>query len=51
MKAQMREANKFGAKIALIIGESEVKSNSITIKNLDKNTQKTCLQSELFNFL
>jgi len=51
MKAQMREANKFGAKIALIIGESEMKSNSITIKNLTKNTQKTCLQSELFNLL
>jgi histidyl-tRNA synthetase len=51
MKAQLREANKLGAELALIIGESEMKSNSIIIKNLSKNTQKTCLQSELFNFL
>ena len=51
MKAQLREANKFGAKIALIIGDSEIKSNSIIIKDLTKNSQKTCPQSELFNFL
>jgi histidyl-tRNA synthetase len=51
MKAQLREANKLGAELALIIGESEMKSNSIIIKNLSDNTQKTCLQSELFNFL
>jgi len=51
MKAQLREANKFGAKIALIIGDSEIKSNSIIIKDLINNFQKTCPQSELFNFL
>ena len=51
IKAQLREANKLGAELALIIGESEMNSNSIIIKNLSKNTQKTCLQSELFNFL
>ena len=51
MKAQLREANKFGAKIALIIGDSEIKSNSIIIKDLINNSQKTCPQSELFNFL
>ena len=51
MKAQLREANKFGAKLALILGESEMDTNSIIIKNLSKNTQRTCLQSELFNFL
>jgi len=51
IKAQMREANKFGAKLALIIGENEMNTNSIIIKNLSNNTQKTCLQSELFNFL
>ena len=51
MKAQLREANKFGAKTALIIGDSEIKSNSIIIKDLTRNSQKTCPQSELFNSL
>tara|TARA_B100001250_G_scaffold410586_1_gene437328 strand:+ start:150 stop:1400 length:1251 start_codon:yes stop_codon:yes gene_type:complete len=51
MKAQLREANKLGVKFALIIGENELNSNSIIVKNLINNTQKTCLQSDLFNFL
>ncbi len=51
MKSQLREANKFGTKIALILGEHEMNTNSIIIKNLSKKTQKTCSQSELFNFL
>ena len=51
MKAQLREANKFGAKTALIIGDSEIKSNSIIIKDLTRNSQKTCPQSELLNSL
>ena len=51
LKAQMREANKLKVNFALILGENELKNNLITIKNFSKKTQKTCHQSELFNFL
>lgn len=41
MKAQMREANKCGAKYAVIIGDSEFENKQITIKNLSESSQET----------
>ena len=39
-KAQMREADSKKAKYTVIIGESEVKNNSISVKNMNTGTQK-----------
>ena len=50
MKSQLREANKLGARFALILGEDEMKNDTIGFKNLKKSIQKTILQSEVLNF-
>ena len=50
MKSQLRDANKSGAKFALILGETEIKDNTIAFKDLGKGIQKTILQSEVINF-
>ncbi|MBQ9441822.1 MAG: histidine--tRNA ligase [Selenomonadaceae bacterium] len=40
MKAQMKQAAKSGAKFALIIGDDEVISKTVTIKNLETSAQE-----------
>ncbi len=40
MKAQMKQAAKSGAKFALIIGEEEINSGTVTIKNLETSEQE-----------
>ena len=40
MKAQMKQAGKSNAKFALIIGEDEVKNNTVTVKNLSNSEQQ-----------
>lgn len=39
MKAQMKFANKLGAKYTAIIGENEIKEDSIILKNMDDSSQ------------
>ena len=50
MKAQLRDANRSGARYAFILGEEEIKSNTINFKDLMENTQKTIPQLNLINF-
>ncbi len=50
MKAQMRAANKVEATYALVIGEDELKSETVTIKNMKDSTQQTIPFSELNSF-
>lgn len=55
-KAQMKQANNSGAAYALIIGEDELASNSISIKDLqakmdDERKQQSMPRSELIAFL
>ena len=40
MKAQMREANKLGARYAIILGEDELKDKSVIIKDLSTSDQE-----------
>lgn len=47
MKAQMKQAAKFGAKFALIIGEDEVKDKTVTVKNLETSEQETISVDEV----
>ena len=39
MKAQMKAAAKSGAKFALIIGDDEVATSTVTVKNLETSAQ------------
>ena len=50
MKSQLRDANRSGARYALILGETEMNDDTIGFKNLEQSTQKTILQSEVLNF-
>ena len=47
MKAQMREANKSGAKFAIILGEIEMETDSVVLKNLKKGTQEIIQQKNV----
>lgn len=40
LKAQMREANRYGARFALILGEDELQSGRAALKDLVKSEQK-----------
>lgn len=51
-KKQMKRADKSGAKIALIIGETELQDNCVTIKDLQGNTeQQTVAMDQLVALL
>tara|TARA_Y100001934_G_scaffold7384_1_gene10030 strand:- start:5039 stop:6304 length:1266 start_codon:yes stop_codon:yes gene_type:complete len=50
MKSQLRDANRSGARFALILGETEMNDNAIGFKDLKQGTQKTIAQSEVTNF-
>ena len=53
LKSKLRRANKDNASYALIIGEEELKSNTIVVKPLlDKNSQQSSMiLSELYDFV
>ena len=50
MKSQLRDANRSGARFALILGETEMNDGTVGFKDLEKGIQKTILQSEVLNF-
>jgi histidyl-tRNA synthetase len=39
LKSQMKDANRLNVLYTIIIGEDEIKSNKVTIKNMDKGSQ------------
>ncbi|HEY4717287.1 MAG TPA: histidine--tRNA ligase [bacterium] len=41
LKSQLRRANKLGARFVLIIGENEMKSGAVTLKNMEAGTQES----------
>lgn len=49
---QLKRADKSGAKFALILGETEIANNTVTVKNLrESSDQKTMTFDELINFI
>ena len=50
MKAQMREANKSGAKFSLILGETEREQKNIQVKDLKNGDQISVAQSDLIHY-
>lgn len=51
MKAQMKRADKFGAKKVLILGENELNEGKIVLKDFTKGEQEEILLSEVENKL
>lgn len=51
LKALMREADKSGAKLALILGSEELEKEAILVKDLITGTQKAISLSQLKNFI
>lgn len=51
MKSQMREANRNGAKHVLVIGESEVADDTVTVRPLDGGDQITIPSASLVDWL
>lgn len=50
-KKQFARADKWGAKIALVIGENELTSNQVVVKNLRNGQQDTIRQDQLVEHL
>ena len=48
MKAQMKAANKSGAELAVIVGESEAASNNVSIRRMRRSdTDKTSDEQQI----
>jgi histidyl-tRNA synthetase len=47
MKSQMRKANKAQSRFTLIIGENEIHSGNLILKDMETGEQKECLASDL----
>lgn len=50
-KAQMRLANRSGARFAILLGESELEQNAATVKDLQTHEQYTVSQTELATWI
>ena len=50
MKSQMRDANKLRARYVLILGESELKDNTILFKNLESGKQESIKQEKIVKY-
>jgi len=51
LKSMMRKANKMGATYALILGEEEQQTKTVTIKNMITGQEKRILQIEAVSFV
>lgn len=51
LKSQMRSANKSGAKCVAIIGEDELKTDTVTLKDMSSGNQETIKTNQLINEL
>jgi histidyl-tRNA synthetase len=46
MKAQMKAADKSGALIAVIVGEEELATDTVTLRDLRESTEQTAINKE-----
>jgi histidyl-tRNA synthetase len=51
LKAQMRQANSFGAGAALVIGAQELSSGTVTFRDFATGTQETLTPAEVIEKL
>jgi histidyl-tRNA synthetase len=47
LKAQLRQANSLGMRYAVIIGENEIKSGTVTVRDMTDSSQKTIPAGDL----
>ena len=50
LRAQMREANRLGAKHCIIIGQDEIDNSVFTIKNMAEGTQTNISKDDIINY-
>jgi histidyl-tRNA synthetase len=50
MKSQMRDANRYGAKMVIILGEEELQKNIVLVKNMETSDQLEVPMSECVNY-
>lgn len=51
VKAQMKYANKIGAKFSVILGDNEIAENSVALKNMETGEQEQVKVSELLGIM
>ncbi|MCJ7801125.1 MAG: His/Gly/Thr/Pro-type tRNA ligase C-terminal domain-containing protein, partial [Candidatus Marinimicrobia bacterium] len=51
LKSNLREANRSGAKIAIIIGDEESANNTVQVKNMETGEQITLIINKLIQYL
>ena len=51
LKAQLRQANKFGALYALIMGDAELEANKVVVRDLGRGDQEEVPQAEVASWL
>ena len=51
LKSQMKEANKLKVSYSIILGENEIKNNSLIVKNMNTGDQSEVLITELSRYL
>ena len=51
LKAQMRQANTSNVAYTVIIGEDELKNNTVVLKDMSSSQQKTVPQTELISLI
>ena len=51
MKSQMKQANRYHAKFAIIIGDDELAKASVVVKNMEDSSQTTVPMVELIDYL
>jgi len=51
LKAQLRQANSLGVRYAIIIGEDEIKTGTVTVRDMADSSQKTIPLGDLPSFL
>ena len=51
MKSQMGKANKVLARFALILGEDEIKNNTVALKDMATSTQESVVVMDIVSFL
>jgi len=51
IKSQLRESNKLGASITIIIGEKEIEEQSVQIKDLSSGNQQSVPFDSIISYL
>jgi histidyl-tRNA synthetase len=51
MKSQMKQADKSGAKVTLIVGESEAETNTVIVRSMADGAQRSVARDSLIEEL